>query len=386
MSAKIDGPSLGKVTWSKKIQKTIGRFFELFAKQLPKLKAYLFRLSAFAWREKKLLFNLGLLVVLVLIPWISEVSTNNQVYLDIQKYSSPLDPIKAGQLAASLGKYTPGIEENAEDVSLALMLKNDSYTMSQQLAVNAGRKIDEPERQAATYEVGDGETIIQIAEKFNLHVATILDANGIAAENAKKVKPGTVLSIPSSDTSTSNDWLIAINKADAAEKEAARLEAEKQAQDALKKKLALSSSKALAASSKKTSSSGYDSVASGGFIVPVSGNGKGISQYFGSGHTGVDYMGNMGMSIMAAQSGKVILVATGWNGGYGNQIIVDHGGGRTTRYAHLSSFNVEVGQNVSKGQTIGGMGNSGRVFGRTGIHLHFEIIINGRPVNPLPYL
>lgn len=379
MVAKIDGPSLKNLSRIQKTRKKLIKSFLSLRRFVPVISEKINLISNLAWREKKLLFNLSLLVALVLIPWISEISTNNQLYLDIQKYSSPLDPIRAGELAENLGKYTPGITEAKDDVALSIMLKNDSYTMSQQLAINTGKQIDEPERQAATYKVENGETIIQIADKFDLHVASILDANGIKPEDSKKIKPGTILSIPSSDTSTSNDWLVAINKAEAAEREAARIAEEKKRQDALKKKLALSNT-ALAASSKRTSSSGYDGVDRGGLIVPVAGGGKGISQYFGGRHTGVDYMGNVGTPIMAALSGKVIVVATGWNGGYGNQILIDHGGGRTTRYAHLSSFNVDVGETVGQGRVIAGMGNTGR---STGPHLHFELIINGRPVNPL---
>lgn len=373
MVEKIDGPSLKKLSWPQKIQKVIAKGFLALKEQLPKIQEL-------AWREKKLLFNLTLLVILVLVPWISEVTTNNQLYLDVQKYSSPLDPIKAGELAENIGRFTPGIEEKKDDVALSIMLKSDSYTMSQQLAINTGKKLDEPERQAATYQVQNGETIIQIADKFSLHVASILDANGIRPEDSKKIKPGTVLSIPSSDTSTSNDWLVAINRAEEAARQEAIKAAEKQKQEALKKKLALSSSKALAATNKQTSNSGYSSVDTSGLIVPISGGGKGISQYFGGKHTGVDYMCDVGTPVRAALSGKIIVIGTGWNGGYGNQILVDHGGGRTTRYGHLSGFNVSIGQEVSQGEVIGFSGNTGR---STGPHLHFELIINGRPVNSL---
>jgi len=378
--SNLDGPSQHSKQKSvvNKLKKGI---FASFQKQAIFVSWCVNYLKSVASKEKKLLFNLLILFVLVLTPWISEVSANKQLYLDIQRYSSPLDPIKAGELSEKINQYTPGIEEKKDEVALSIMTENDSYTMSQQLAINTGRSIEEPQRQAATYEVLQGETIIQIANKFNLHVATILDANGINPEDSKKIKPGAVLSIPSSDTSTSNDWLIAINKAEEAEREAVRLAAEKKKQEELKRKLALSS-KALTASSKQTAS-GYDGIDRSGLITPVSGGGKGISQYFGGRHTGVDYMGSMGTPILAALSGKVILVASGWNGGYGNQVIIDHGGGRTTRYAHLSSFSVSAGQTVSQGQQVGGMGNSGRVYGRTGIHLHFELIINGRPVNPL---
>jgi|GEM_PF-1708880 len=378
MVVNIDGPSLKSLSRFQKTRKKLIKSFLSLRRFIPIASKKLNMISDLAWRENKLLFNLSLLVALVLVPWISEISTNNQLYLDIQKYSSPLDPIRAGELAENIGQYTPGITETKDDVALSIMLKNDSYTMSQQLAINTGKQIEEPERQAATYKVEDGETIIQIAEKFDLHVASILDANAIRPEDSKKIKPGTILSIPSSDTSTSNDWLVAINKAEEAEREAARAAAEKKRQDALKKKLALSST-ALAASSKKTSSSGYSGVDTSDLIIPIAGGGKGISQYFGGRHTGIDYMCDVGTSVRAALSGKVIVVATGWNGGYGNQILVDHGGGRTTRYGHLSGFNVEVGQNVSQGETIAFSGNTGR---STGPHLHFELIVNGRPINP----
>lgn len=376
MTANIDGPSLKHVNGSEKLKRAFAKSFL----SLEQNSAVLWRkLQDVAWREKKLLFNLLLLTVLVLTPWISEISTNKQMYLDIQKYSSPLDPVKAGELAENFGKYTPGVIEEKDDVALSIMLKSDSYTMSQQLAINTGKQLEEPERQAATYTVEEGETIIQIANKFDLHVATILDANEIRPEDSKRIKPGTILAIPSSDTSTSDEWIVAINKAEQAEKEAKQKELEKKKQEELKRKLALSS-KALAATNKQTSGSGYGSVDTSGLIVPISGGGKGISQYFGGKHTGVDYMADVGTPVRAVLSGKVIVIGTGWNGGYGNQIIVDHGGGRTTRYAHLSSFKVSIGEVVSQGQAIAGSGNTGR---STGPHLHFELIINGRPVNSL---
>lgn len=328
--------------------------------------------------EKKLVMNFGLLFVLAIIPWVSETSYNQGFYSGLNNTLEPLDPIRTGQFAETISEYTPGVAVESDEIALTLMAKSDNYSLDQQLAVNVGKDIKGPDRQDATYTIQSGETITQIAEKFNLHVASILDANSISAENLKKVKEGTTLIIPSTDTSTSNDWLIAVNQAE--EKEKAALAAA-QAEALKKKQLASSKNRALAAGT--GSSSGYGGIATGSIITPVSGGGKGISQYFGRGHSGVDYMGNAGTPILAAQSGKVILVSSGWNGGYGNQIVIDHGGGRATRYAHLSSFAVSAGQIVSQGQKIGGMGNSGRVYGRTGIHLHFELIINGRPVNPL---
>jgi len=310
-----------------------------------------------------------------LMPWISEATTNNQLYLDLKKYSEPLDPIKAGELAESVGSYTPGITETKDDVALAIMQKSDTYTLSQQLAINSGKIMNEPVRQTATYTVEPGETITEIAQRFNLHVATILDANGIKAEDAKKIAAGTILNVPSSDTSTSTDWMVAINKADETERQAA--EQKRQALLATTQKY---SSRALAASSstsQSASSSGYDGVDNSGLSVPIAS--RGISQRFGNGHTGIDYMANVGTGVAAAAAGKVVVISTGWSGGYGNQIVVDHGGGRQTRYAHLSSIGVSVGETVNRGKIIGRSGNTGR---STGPHLHFELIINGRPVPP----
>lgn len=95
-------------------------------------------------------------------------------------------------------------------------------------------------------------------------------------------------------------------------------------------------------------------------------------------HTGVDIANSTGTKIKASRNGKVIF--TGRKGSYGNTIIIDHGNGVKTLYAHLSSIKVSNGSYVTQGNVIGGMGNTGR---STGSHLHFEIQKNGTPVNPL---
>ena len=97
-------------------------------------------------------------------------------------------------------------------------------------------------------------------------------------------------------------------------------------------------------------------------------------------HTGTDIGAAYGAAIVAANAGTVTLA--GWNSGYGNCVIIDHGGGRATLYAHMSAFSVSVGQNVSKGQRIGSVGSTGN---STGPHLHFEILINGAAVDPMQY-
>jgi murein DD-endopeptidase MepM/ murein hydrolase activator NlpD len=110
------------------------------------------------------------------------------------------------------------------------------------------------------------------------------------------------------------------------------------------------------------------------------------TQYFGKSHFGVDLQHRGGSPIYAAEDGKVVRADYGWNGGYGNVIVVDHGNGLQTLYAHNKKMYVSAGQQVTRGQPIAFMGNTGRVHGPTGIHLHFEVIQHGIKKNPLMYL
>lgn len=98
-------------------------------------------------------------------------------------------------------------------------------------------------------------------------------------------------------------------------------------------------------------------------------------------HSGIDIQAKTGDAVYAAAGGKVVL--SSWYYGYGNCIVVDHGNGMKTRYAHLSAYNCKVGDTVSRGQQIGRSGNTGN---STGPHLHFEVIINGSTKNPVNYL
>lgn len=98
-------------------------------------------------------------------------------------------------------------------------------------------------------------------------------------------------------------------------------------------------------------------------------------------HSGVDIAASYGNGVYAYSSGKV--VEARYNGSYGNNIVIDHGNGLKTRYAHLSKISVKVGQRVETGQRIGLVGSSGA---STGPHLHFEVIKNGQTKNPLNYI
>jgi len=101
----------------------------------------------------------------------------------------------------------------------------------------------------------------------------------------------------------------------------------------------------------------------------------------GAMHTGVDISASMGTPVHAAADG--IVAFSEFFSGYGRMVIIDHGGGMTTRYAHLSKFDVVTGQEIRRGDILGYSGASGRV---TSPHLHFEVRLGGSPVNPYPYL
>ena len=96
-------------------------------------------------------------------------------------------------------------------------------------------------------------------------------------------------------------------------------------------------------------------------------------------HGGTDIGASYGSAIYAADSGTVVRSSDGWNGGWGNYVMIDHGNGMQTLYAHMSSRAVSVGQTVSRGQTIGYVGSTGM---STGPHLHFEMYINGSRIDP----
>ncbi|MDQ3708049.1 MAG: M23 family metallopeptidase, partial [Actinomycetota bacterium] len=127
---------------------------------------------------------------------------------------------------------------------------------------------------------------------------------------------------------------------------------------------------------------------SSGFLWPADGVktsdfGWRTHPIFGTGrlHSGIDIGAAYGSPISAAASGTV--VSAGTMSGYGNVVVLDHGGGIATLYAHQSSVAVGTGQAVQRGQTIGYVGSTGY---STGPHLHFEVRVSGTPVDPMGYL
>ncbi len=120
------------------------------------------------------------------------------------------------------------------------------------------------------------------------------------------------------------------------------------------------------------------------FSIPVKSNFRytsGFGPRWGRMHNGTDFAGPIGTPIYATADG--VVTHSGWASGYGRLIKIRHDFGIETRYAHLNSMDVQVGQRVSRGERIGAMGNSGR---STGPHLHYEVRVGGNPVNPMIYI
>ena len=177
----------------------------------------------------------------------------------------------------------------------------------------------------------------------------------------------------------------------------AQLDAEFQAEsDRIAAELAAAAAAEAAAAAAAANANGGSAAASaegptgnGTFIRPIPG--AGITSGFGyrtdpiTGaqglHSGIDFGAGCGTPIQAAGSGSIL--SAGWNGGYGNATIINHGGGLATLYGHQSQIAVSVGQSVQQGEVIGYVGTTGR---STGCHLHFEVRINGNPVDPSGYL
>jgi murein DD-endopeptidase MepM/ murein hydrolase activator NlpD len=269
------------------------------------------------------------------------------------------------------------------------------------------------------YTVKSGDTISRIASRFNITSETILSVNNL---NAKDVlRQGQELTILPVD-----GLLYKVQKDDSLEKVAQKFNIEKStiiAQNkiendalAVDKEIIIPGAKKVSITppalpknvpsqtttrfaslsfnpsdkvSKKTPAVQPETNGFAGQLAwPVAGGGK-ISQRFSYSHPAIDITYDNGVthpSIIAADEGVVVEAEqSGWNGGYGNVIVIDHGNGIQTRYAHNSEVYVSVGDHVKRGQVIGKMGNTGRVYGKTGIHSHFEVIVNGKRVNPLLY-
>ncbi|MFC1622664.1 peptidoglycan DD-metalloendopeptidase family protein [Patescibacteria group bacterium] len=293
---------------------------------------------------------------------------------------------------------------------LAVLTKNESIdkeinenalqdtTVAEGLAADALLKSGSPEtftkpqpkENITEYTVQSGDTFSSIAKDFNISINTVLWANDLSGLSIirpgdkltilpvtgvlHKVKKGDTLSAISKKYSAEQDKILNFNSL------------VNESQLSIGQFIIVPEGE-IAPTYRRPASGGFASVFkppssqknTAGFIWPTAG-GR-ITQYYHWGHHAIDIGGKTGNPIYASMSGKII--KAGWSSGYGYNVIIDHGNGKKTLYAHLSKIYISRGEQVTQGSVIGALGSTGW---STGPHLHFEIIMNGTKVNPLNYL
>ncbi len=233
-----------------------------------------------------------------------------------------------------------------------------------------------------THTVREGETLGEIAELYQIDVDTILGANPDAGET---VYPGDKLAIlPQKGvlhTVTDGDTLWRIASVYGVELPAILTANDKKSEGlAIGEKLFIPGGKPVNLSELPSAPVSRSAVSR--FIWPT--NGEITSPFgrrWGRMHEGIDIANDVGTPITAALPGRVTY--TGWYGGYGYTVMMEHNNGYSTLYGHMSGFSVSPGQYVRAGQKIGQMGNTGY---STGPHLHFEVHKDGEVQNPMNYL
>jgi len=221
--------------------------------------------------------------------------------------------------------------------------------------LRVGQKLVIPPVSGISYKIASGDTLDKIAKKYNVTKEAIIAQNGLEGETVVK---GQSLFLPGAKPIVPVSTIASGSKA---------------------RYVSATGTKSYASVSR------YDATPSVGriFIYPTMGS---ITNGYKAGHYAIDIADRSKPAVWAAGGGTVVKASSGtWGGGYGNHVIIDHGNGVKTLYAHLDSLNVYDGQAVSQGDVIGIMGNTGRVYGATGIHLHWEVIDNGVKKNPTLY-
>ncbi len=211
--------------------------------------------------------------------------------------------------------------------------------------IQVGEKLRIPPKSGVLHKVKSGETLLGIANTYDVPADTIARENNLVS--AHQLRVGQELVIPNGKPPVAprrvTNQLASIDK--------------------------IFTSKTPTETTKST----------GGWVWPIT-TCKRMTQYFGLRHKAIDVACPKGHPIVASKAGRIEYA--GWSNGYGYNVVVNHGGGIKTRSAHMSYIRVEVGDQVEQGELIGDVGSTGR---STGPHIHFEIMINNKKMNPLTY-
>jgi len=329
--------------------------------------------------------------------WNDELNTN-VARADGSKVEE-MDAKKIDVLFSFLSQLVPPLNTNRETQNVKFLTEGENFLSKPSLPNTIISGL--PRENITTYTVSEGDTYWTIAYKFEINVDTLKWANE-DIEDWKDLKPGEKLVILPVNgllyTVEEGDDLASISSFYGVSQEKILKQNNLvSAQNIIPgQKLILPGAKKyrtyvyhpLSVISQEESYVGRVLTGTGSFSWPVSSYSHYITQYFGwitrwYKHTGIDLDRRNGTDIFAADRGTVVAAKYGWGGGYGNHIIIDHGNGFQTLYAHLSRILVNVGDDVEQGQRIAIMGTTGY---SSGVHLHFEIRQDGKAVNPLAYL
>ncbi|MCX6811743.1 MAG: M23 family metallopeptidase [Candidatus Berkelbacteria bacterium] len=339
----------------------------------------------------------------------SSVFAQDQGFHNSELSQDSIEPSEYADFAISTDPYTPFINEKDNEMIIQLsgaetmVASDESYILAP-----SGLATEKSPEQSITpsirtaylaYQVMGGETLSHIGAKFDVSSLSVLWANP-DIKNPNLLQPGATILIPPRDGMTvviekgqSLDGLVKKYSGNFDETLAANAISDPSTVFAGQKiliaagkpaktpsptpKVATTKGKVKGAISSATG----PTVPSGTFIWPTSGN---VCGGMRRGHPAIDICaGGASPPIVASDGGVVVQAAYGWNYGYGNTVLIDHGNGFQTRYGHMRVLNVSQGQRVSQGQQVGIMGTTGN---STGVHLHFEIHLGPARLNPLAYL
>lgn len=231
-----------------------------------------------------------------------------------------------------------------------LLWANDLTARS---SIRIGKELTILPTTGVLHTVSRGDTLSRIASKYDVDASEIAAFNGFSSEDALSV--GTELVVPGGEVRAAVSTPSSVGRVFAPTTTSAP------------------------ATPSAPGAGGGSARGTGSMVWPT--DLRVITQYYGWSHTGIDIDCYFTNDNYAADAGTVVY--SGWKGGYGYAVEVDHGGGMMTRYGHHASLYVSAGDTVSRGQALGRCGTTGR---STGTHLHFEVIVNGRFQNPLEYV
>lgn len=330
---------------------------------------------------------------------------------------APHGILETGFTAEYYGDDSDFIEESDELILPPFIMNEEGFVLKTSPASEESNRVGYTD--SIQHTVVSGDTLSGIAHLYGISVQTLLWENSLSESSTLKI--GQKMVVPSKDgytyTASDKDTLSTIAKANGVEESAIK-DQNKLENDIIKKgqKLFIPGGKKkeapVIARGGSRSGSGSGRVAAANtfdvkvviasddgprdgkeLMYPTNGN---LTQGYRGGHYANDIANPSKPDVWAAASGTVVLasggclprdvkVDRGCGHGYGNYVIIDHGNGLQTLYAHLETVYVVEGQSVDAGQAIGKMGNTGRSYGATGIHLHFEVIQDGVKKNPAKY-